>query len=433
MRIAVIGAGIIGVTTAYELASDGHEVVVFERRQSVATESSFANAGVVAPGYVSPWAAPWMPVKVLAGLFSADSAVRFGAGTLSMPGWLSRYLRACGKRTHQNNRRRMQRLALYSRERLEALTLVHGLEYDLRRGYMTLLRTAADTHRASRGLPVLQELGVQHELLTPQQAREHEPSLNADTPLNAALWLPQDLVGNCRQFAQVLKAKAQDRGAVFRFASEVTGLSAARSGSEPGGLRLRWQASEDATHRGAPPGEESFDRAVLCTGQIPPRLAKSLRLRVPTAPVWGYSLTAPIRHREGAPDPGPRSGVMDERFKVSITRLGQRIRVAGIAELGTAPGVMHEAPLHTLYRVLEDWYPGAAELAKMQHWKGLRPMLADGPPIIGRAPQPGLWLNLGHGGSGWALSCGSARVLADLMAGRTPQIDPEGLGLERLR
>jgi D-amino-acid dehydrogenase len=154
---------------------------------------------------------------------------------------------------------------------------------------------------------------------------------------------------------------------------------------------------------------------------------------VPTAPVWGYSLTAPIRHREGAPDPGPRSGVMDERYKVSITRLGQRIRVAGIAELGTAPDVLRDAPLHTLYRVLEDWYPGAAELAKMQHWKGLRPMLADGPPVIGRAPQPGLWLNLGHGGSGWALSCGSARVLADLIVGRAPQIDPEGLGLERLR
>jgi D-amino-acid dehydrogenase len=239
LRIAVIGAGIIGVTTAYELASDGHEVVVFERRQSVATESSFANAGVVAPGYVSPWAAPWMPLKVLAGLFSADSAVRFGAGTLGMPGWLLRYLASCRKRTHLVNRRRMQRLALYSRERLEALTLVHALDYDLRRGYMTLLRTAADTARAQRGLPVLQDLGVQHELLSPQQALEREPSLNPDTPLHAALWLPQDLVGNCRQFAQLIKGKAQERGAAFRFGCELTGFADAKSTTERQGLRLR--------------------------------------------------------------------------------------------------------------------------------------------------------------------------------------------------
>ncbi len=430
MRIAVIGAGIIGVTTAYELAADGHEVVVFERRQSVATESSFANAGVVAPGYVSPWAAPWMPIKALGGLLSPDSAVRFGSGTLGMPGWMLRFLAACTHSTHQLNRRRMQRLAIYSRERLEALTLVHGLEYDLRKGYMTLLRSKTDTARVSKGLPVLQELGVEHQLLGPQQAREIEPALSPHTPLHAALWLPHDLVGNCRQFAHAIKSRAQERGATFRFGTDITSL--VNPGQRNSGLRISWRSPDDAP-KSRPRGEESFDAAVLCTGQVPAALARSVGARLPTASIWGYSLTAPVRQRDGSPDPGPRSGVMDERYKVSITRLGQRVRVAGIAELGTAADVLGDAPLRTLYKVLEDWYPGAAELAKVQHWKGARPMLPDGPPVIGRAPLPGLWLNLAHGGSGWALSCGSARLVADLLGGRSPQIDHEGLGLERLR
>ena len=376
-----------------------------------------------------------MPLKVLTGLFSSESAVRFGSGVVRMPGWVMRYLAACRGSTYQANRRRMQRLALYSRERLEALTLVHGLEFDQTRGYMTLLRSEREAARARDGLPLLQEIGVKHELLSPEQARIHEPSLSSDAPLHAAIWLPQDWVGNCRQFAQALKAKAQERHATFRFGAEVIGLAASQSPSGLACMRLRWRSAglngaSDVS--GTKALEEVFDHVVLCTGQVPAALAKGLKLRVPTAPVYGYSMTAPIRHRDGVPDPGPRSGVMDERYKVSITRLGQRVRVAGIAELGTSPDVMRDAPLQTLYRVLDEWFPGAAELAKVQHWKGMRPMLPDGPPLIGPAAQPGLWLNLGHGGSGWALSCGSARALADLLAGRTPQIDMEGLGLARL-
>jgi len=424
LRIAVIGAGIVGVTTAYELASDGHEVTVLERLQAVASEASFANAGVVAPGYVSPWAAPWMPLKVAAGLFASHSAVRFGGGVLTMPGWLWRYLWACRAKTHRANRRRMQRLALYSRERLEALTLVHGLEYEQQRGYLVLLRSARELERARAGLPVLDDIGVRHELLDPAAARAREPAISAEAPLHAALALPNDLVGNCRQFAHVLKLQAQQRGARFRFGVEVRRLSAGQPGV------LYWQPTDNEA---APIQQERHDAIVLCTGILPPRLAGRVGLRLPVAAVNGYSMTAPIRHREGEPDPGPVSGVMDERFKVSITRLGQRIRVAGIAELGVDPHLLRDPPLVTLYKVLEDWFPGAADLGKVQHWKGARPMLPDGPPVIGPAGPPGLWLNLGHGGSGWALSCGSARVLADQIAGRTPEIDIEGLDSRRLR
>lgn len=424
MRIAVIGAGIVGVTTAYELASDGHEVVVFERRQAVASEASFANAGVVAPGYVSPWAAPGMPWRVLVGLFSPHSAVRFGWGALASPGWVARYLSACRRGPHLANRRRMQRLAMYSRQRIDALTTLHDLQYDQRRGYLVMLRDDRALGRAARTLPILQDLGVAHEVIDAAAVRLREPGLGEDAPVHAALALPQDLVGNCRQFAHGMKSLAQARGARFQFGAEVLQLSR----SQPGALRWR-----DAEHENGPVHEERWDAIVLCTGRLEGRMTRRLGLRLPIAPVHGYSLTAPIRHREGMPDPGPRSGLMDEHHKVSITRLGQRIRVAGIAELGGADDHLGAAPLTTLYKVLEDWFPGAADLAKVQHWKGARPMMPDGPPLIGPAGPAGLWLNLGHGGSGWALSCGSARVLADRIAGRTPEIDIEGLGLERLR
>ncbi len=424
MRIAVIGAGIIGVTTAYELAADGHEVSVLERCQAVASEASFANAGVVAPGYVSPWASPWMPWKVLAGAFSPHSAVRLGWRTLAAPGWVGRYLWACRKSTYEANRRRMQRLAMYSRERLDALTLVHSLEYEQQRGYMVLLRSERELKRAKRGLSVLSELGVAHELLDPAAARAREPGLVPQSPLHAALALPGDLVGNCRQFAHQLKAKAVERGVQFRFGTEVVRLS----GSHAGGLYWRDADAPEGTQH-----PERFDAVVLCTGELSPGMVSKLGLKLPVQPVYGYSMTAPIRHREAEPDPGPRSGVMDERYKVAITRLGQRIRIAGIAEMGGPPELLREAPIRTLYKVLDDWFPGAADFAKVQHWKGARPMMPDGPPVIGASGKDKLWLNLGHGSSGWALACGSARLLADQLSGRTPEIDSEGLGISRLR
>jgi D-amino-acid dehydrogenase len=424
LRVAVVGAGIVGVTTAYELAVDGHEVTVFERLQAVASDASFANAGVIAAGYVSPWAAPWMPLKVVAGFFKRHPAVHLAPGILGQPRWLTRYLLACRKASHQANRRRMQRLALFSRERLEALSGDLDIDYEQRQGYLVLLRGASELARARKGLGVLEDLGVKHQLLKPEEVRNAEPNLSPETPLAAGLWLPDERVGNCRQFAQALKIKAQGLGAHFRFGTEVNRLSS----SHPGGLY--WRPTDQPK---AAPQAEGFDAIVLCTGRIPMALAGPWARKIRIQPVFGYSLTAAIRHRDGAAEIGPRSGVMDERYKISITRLGQRIRVAGMAELGTDPDDLREGPLNALYKVLEDWFPGSVEVTKAQHWKGARPMTADGPPLIGAAGAPKLWLNLGHGSSGWALSCGSARLIADKISGKPPSIDPEGLGLERLR
>ena len=416
MRIGIIGAGIVGVTTAYELAVDGHEVTVFERDASVATGTSFANAGVIAPGYVTPWAAPGMPRKVLGHLFSEHAPVRLsGLRTLALAPWIWRWWRACRPEVYQANRSRMHRLARYSRERLDLLTQQLRLEYEQTRGYMVLLRSERDLKLARGGIKMLAEIGVPFELIDAARARGIEPGLHESTPLRAAIHLPQDGVGNCRQFAHLLKGEAQKLGANFRFNETVRAIRPGRPATV-------------ATAQ----GENSFDAVVVCAGPLAAPLLDPIGLRLPIVPVHGYSITAPLRHLDGQPDLGPRAALMDEAYKVAISRLGQRVRVAGSAELGGRLDDMRAPALETLYRVLEDWFPGAAQLSKVQSWKGARPMLPDGPPVLGASGRDGVWLNLGHGSSGWALSAGSARVVADQIAGRTPPIDVEGLGVGRL-
>ena len=418
MRIAVIGAGIVGVTTAYELALEGHEVVVLERRASVAAETSFANAGVVAPGYVTPWAAPGMPWKVLKHLLSRDAPVRFGGlRTLGELPWLWRFLLACRKPVHRANRGAMQQLARASRERMQELTHALRLDYEQAAGYMVLLRTEREAKAARGGIALLQELGVAHEVVDAERARQIEPALNPATPLHAAIHLPQDGVGNCRQFAHLLKAEAQRLGARFRFDTAVSSLV---PGAQP---VLKLANGVDLT----------VDAVVVCAGVDAAGLLAPIGVKLPLRPVWGYSVTAPINHIDGQLHVAPRSGLMDERYKVAISRLGQRVRVAGSAEIAGRADDLRLGTLRTLYRVLEDWFPGSAVLREAQHWKGARPMLPDGPPLLGESGAAGIWLNLGHGSSGWALSCGSAQVLARRIGGRDAGLDLARLSITRWR
>ena len=418
MRVAVVGAGIVGVTTAYELAAQGHEVTVLERRGSVAEETSFANAGVLAPGYVTPWAAPGMPWKVLSHLLSRDAPVRVHAlGAMAQLPWLWRWWRACRPSVHTANRGAMLQLARLSRQRLQELTHTLRLEYEQAAGYTVLLRTERDLRRAGAGIKLLQELGVAHTVVDAARCREIEPALSTSAHLHAAIHLPQDGVGNCRHFAHLLKAEAQRLGAVFRFDTPVTALQA--------GLSPVLQLADSTTL--------AADAVVVCAGVQANAVLASVGVRLPLAPVYGYSVTAPLRHADGHASLGPRSAVMDEKFKVAISRLGQRVRVAGSAELGGSPTQHRMSTLRTLYRVLDEWFPGAALSRDAQHWKGARPMLPDGPPVLGASGAPGVWLNLGHASSGWALACGSAQVLAEQIAGREAPLDVSRLGISRLR
>ena len=409
MKIAVIGAGIIGVTTAYELARRGHDVEVFERHGAVAEGASFANAGVLAPGYVTPWAAQGMPGKVLRYLFQQHAPVRLGRPGWRDLAWMRRWLKACDPTQYKVNRERMQRLAFYSRACLHELTHQLQMDYDRRSGYTVLLRSAQDETLVQASLDFLREAGVPFQRLDRHGVLALEPALNVDTELHAGIHLPDDEVANCRQFAVQLRQHAEALGVLFHFKKSLSPLRPAAP------------TTLDGRH-----GAATFEAVVMCAGVQSADLLRPLGLRIPLTAVYGYSLTAPVREDMDA----PRSALMDERYKVAISRLGNRVRVAGSAEIGGDPLRLRDASVQTLYKVLNDWFPGGAQLSQgVQIWKGARPMLPDGPPLLGASGVPGIWLNLGHGSSGWALSCGSARAVADLISGHDPGLDLNGYQL----
>lgn len=443
----MIGAGIIGMTTAYELVADGHEVTVFERRGSVASEASFANAGVISPGHAVPWAAPGMPKKVLHRLLTRHAPIRVHAS--SSPGeiaWMWRWWRACNLRTFEANRLRMQRLVHFSRERLHRLTRDLKMDYERSDGCLLLLRTAKEHSAVQPGLAWLAESNTRVEWLDAARCSVVEPGLSDETPLHGGVYLPADEVGNCRQFATLLRGEAQRLGVRFRFHTQVQKIVAGKSPqllhmySPPDESTVLMNVAADSTPTDAQdtepmpmrPVTEDFDQVVVCAALDSAPLLRPHGLKLPMQAVYGYSITAPLRRLDAHGDIGPRSAVTDERYKVTVSRLGARLRVAGGAEIGGLPPRHDPKAIETLYKVLHDWFPGSARLSQAQVWKGARPMLPDGPPVVGRSGIEGVWLNLGHGSNGWAMACGSARLIADGVAGRAPAIDIEGLGVERL-
>jgi D-amino-acid dehydrogenase len=421
MKIAIVGAGVIGVTTAYELACDGHDVTVFERNASIAVESSFANAGIIAPGYAAPWAAPGMPYKVLTHLFSrhAPVKIKFPLSNNDLA-WMWHWWRACKLDTYLANRSRMQVLASYSRDRLHAITADLSLEFERNEGLMVLLRSAKDAQLMQHSLQVLRETGVPFKEISAEEARVVEPAINPDNDFFGAVHLANDEVGNCREFTLLLKAESQKLGVKYEMNATVDSVLSAKVAI----LNI----ANESTPR-------TFDAVVMCAGTASSELLKPilkpLKRKLPLVPVYGYAISAAIREPLNA----PRSAVIDEHYKVAITRMGNRVRVAGSAEIGGSLDNKPVSAISTLYKVLQDWFPGAAHISNMgasvTEWKGARPMLPDGPPVLGASGVPNIWLNVGHGASGWALSCGSARVLADLIAKRDTDVDVSGMSIER--
>ena len=435
MRVAVIGAGIVGVSTAYELLCDGHQVTLFERSGSVAVEASFANAGVLAPGYVTPWAAPGMLRKLLGQWGRRDAAVRLaGLPGPALASWLWRWWRACAAPTYAANRSAMLALATLSLARTREVAAELSIEHERSRGLLVLLRSEQELVQARPGLKLLADLDVGFHIVDAAVCRRIEPALDEATALRAGIHLPGADVGNCRQFALALKTELQRRGAEFRFGHAVQRLT---PGTSVGVDSLALATDAESTFVGSgnvgSAVSDRFDAAVVCAAIGSRALLRPHGLALPLQPVYGYSITLPVRHFEAHPDVGPRAALMDERYKVAISRLGDRVRVAGGAELGGTPTDLAQAPIATLHRVLQDWFPSAARHARAQTWKGARPMLPDGPPVIGAAGPPGIWLNTGHGSSGWALACGSARVLADALAGRAAALDTSRFSPQRWR
>ncbi|MDR0457682.1 MAG: FAD-dependent oxidoreductase [Burkholderiaceae bacterium] len=417
MHIAIIGAGIAGVTTAYELAQDGHAVTVFERHGSVAEEASFANAGVVAPGFTAPWrASHWL--RRFWGRQRAALRLTWPLSSEDLA-WLRRQRRASFADTRAINQAAMQRLATYSRARLHQVAGQLDYTFDRVEGLLILLRTERERERAQPTLVRLRDAGAPCREVDADEARRIEPALHPATPLAGAIQVPDAEAGNCRQFAVIVRDAAQQLGAQFVFNAAV-----ALNPAQPASL---WIAGQDAPY--------SFDAVVLCAGVAAGELLAPLGIRLPLAAVYGYSLSASVAE----PVLAPRAVVLDR--DIAITCLGRRVRVAGLAEIGgggrdDAGGVLKlpEWAEQRLYRALTDWFPAAASLTNgVQIWRGARPMLPDGPPALGASGAPGLWLNIGHGAYGWSMACGAARIIADQIAGRASDIDLHGLGVERFR
>lgn len=415
MKVLVLGSGVIGVATAYYLARAGHQVTVIDRQPGPALETSFANAGEVSPGYSAPWAAPGVPLKAIKWMMMQHSP--FVLRPRLDPRqwlWLAQMLRNCTEARYAVNKERMVRIAEYSRDVLRDLRADTGIAYDERTmGTLQLFRTQKQVDGAAKDIAVLAESGVPYEVLDVAGCVAVEPGLALVTDkIAGGLRLPGDETGDCFKFTNALARIAADIGVEFRYGTRIERIETA--GGRVTGV---------ATDRGI----MTADRYVLALGSYSPFLARPLGLDLPIYPVKGYSITVPITN----PELAPASTVMDETYKVAITRLGDRIRVGGTAELTGFDLRLHDDRRATLEHSVTDLFPQGGDVGRAEFWSGLRPMTPDGTPIVGATPYGNLFLNTGHGTLGWTMACGSGRVIADLISGQKPEIDMSGLGVER--
>jgi D-amino-acid dehydrogenase len=415
MHVMVLGSGVIGVSAAYQLALAGHQVTVLDRQSAPGLETSYGNAGEVSPGYSAPWAGPGVPLKAIKWLLMEHRPLVIRPHLdMYFVRWGLAMLRNCTAARYEVNKSRMVRLAEYSRDCLRTLREQTGIRYDERmQGTLQLFRTAAQLDGTGADIAILKRYGVAHELLDRDGCVRHEPALaQVREKFVGGLLLPGDETGDCFKFTQNLALLAKQRGVVFRHGVEIKALLG--DAAEVSGVAT----SEGNLHA---------DAYLVALGSYSPLLLEPLGIRIPVYPVKGYSITVPIGDAAGAPE----STVMDETHKVAVTRLGDRIRAGGTAELAGYTLQLHDTRRRTLEHVVSDLFPAGGDVKHAEFWCGLRPMTPDGTPVVGATLRRRLFLATGHGTLGWTMAAGTARVMADLISGRSPEIDLAGLTIDR--
>ncbi|MFC3337095.1 D-amino acid dehydrogenase [Paracandidimonas soli] len=416
MKVIVLGAGIVGMCSAYALQQAGMDVVVVDRQDGPARETSRGNAGGLCPGFAGPWAAPGMMGKALRWLFEEHAPLKWKPrASMDQLTWLASFARNCTKARFARNKSTMQRIAQYSSVCLKDLRENTGIVHDFNQGgVLQVFQTEEELALARQSSQVLSRFGVAHALVDAQRVLELEPALrSASATFTGGLHLMEDATGDSHLLAQGLEQWLRERGVEFHFGTRVDALAPGKPG-------------QDCAVRLADGRSLAADAVVVATGSDAPQLLRPLGIRLPVYPVKGYAITMEIADDEAA----PRSCVMDEHSKIMVTRLGTRLRAAGIAEISDHKAWADPAKTGFVRDTVQRLFPGAGDYSTAEGWCGLRPMTPDGPGYLGATPHKGIFLACGQGSNGWTQAAGVGRIVADIVAGRTPGIDMRGLTLE---
>ncbi len=415
MKIIVLGSGVIGVTSAWYLAKLGHDVTVIDRQPAAALETSYANAGQISPGYSAPWAAPGIPLKAVKWMMQDLAPLRIQpAVDPVLFKWMTKMLGNCTESAYRINKSRMLRVAEYSRDSMNALNDEVNIDYDQRfGGTLQVFRTDKQVDASKSDIAILEECGVAYEVLSRQECIEKEPALGfVQEKIVGGLRLPGDGTGDCFKFTQGLAKACEAIGVTFLYNTEIEALQV--EGGDITGVKLADKVI-------------SADAYLMALGSYSPLMLKKVGINIPVYPVKGYSLTLPIKDESRS----PVSTVMDETYKIAVTRFNDRIRVGGTAELTGYDLSLQQKRRSNVDFVVNDLFAGGGDLSKAEFWTGLRPMTPDGTPVLGKTRYPSLYLNTGHGTLGWTMAAGSARFVSDIISGKATDIDPSGLGIER--
>ena len=416
MKVLVLGSGVIGVTTAWYLAKAGNEVIVVDRLDSPATETSYANAGMLSFDYSTPWGAPGVPLKAIKWMMQDISphyfdVKRFDASTIS---WMMKMLAQCSSEAFDVNKERMLRVARYSADCFRELNAELDLDYDVRmKGTLEVFRSQKELDGAASDVAILERCNVPHEMVDVQSCISHEPALaNVKDKIVGGLYLPGDGTGDCHKFTNGLAQECRKLGVQFMMGTEIHSIETTKG-----------KVSSLKTSA----GELKADKYVIALGSYAPYLTRQIGINLPIYPLKGYSLTMPIIDESKA----PVSTVMDQKYKVAVTRFDDRIRVGGIAEIANFNKELNPKRRGAIEFTVRDLFPGAGDVDGAEFWTGLRPMTPDSVPILGNTQYDNLVLNSGHGTLGWTMSLGASRYVADVVNGKSPDLNPEGLSMAR--